>query len=292
MEQFNNTQQPQYYNNYRELFLVIGSFITMIIYLKEPFAEQSLKQWIYLTILSAVTVINLGLFLLPKPKRSEFVPLYPYEKTYAFSCLMWLVVSLAIGWRDVLISDWKGTLLTVSCIVFGILMIVIGSFVHVFIRTMTMHDMIIADYRQSHHKEPENIWYGKLPEQAGGYTRPRYVYDNGYESETPLSQGGQVIGYRISPTLVIHSATCKYDYSPEFLSAFMIKFRGKLLTSDDVEVLKRNWDTVSKMHTAIGESPLPTPYFWYTDNGEIKSTHYREDYTESDPEASAVILKR
>ena len=292
MEQFNSTQQSQYYNNYREFFLVVGSFVTMVIYLKEPFVEQGLRHWIFFTLLSALTIVNLGLFLLPKPKRAELIPLYPYEKAYAFSCLMWLVVSLVIGWRDILISDWKGTLLTISCLVIGIIMVVFGSFVHVFLRTLNIHNMIIADYRQSHCKEPENAWYGKLPERVDNFIKPRYVYDNGCESETPLSQGGQVIGYRISPTLVIHSATCKYDYSSEFLSAFMLKFRGQLLTLAEVDILKKNWDIVSKMRTAIGESPLPTPYFWYTDNGEIKSTHYREDYTESDPEASAIILKR
>lgn len=291
MKQFNDTQQSQY-NNYRELFLVIGSFLTMALYLKTPSSEQDLGQWIFLTLVSAAVIINLGLYLIPMPQRSVFVPLYPYAKANAFSGFMWLVVSLAVGWRSVLFSDWQGICLTVACVIIAILMVVGGTFIHLLLRTFAINNMILDDFRKAHNDTIEKYWLGTLPEKVDDYTRPRYVYADGYESVSPRAEGGQIIGYRISPTLVIHSATCDQNYSHEFLSAFMARFHGKLLNSSEVFILKANWDTVSKMRTAIGESPLPTPYFWYAGNNRLESTHYRENFIESHPESSAIIMKR
>ena len=292
MKQFDDTQQSQYYNNYRELFLVIGSFLIMVLYIQTPFPVHNLGKWILMTFLSAAAIINLALYLVPMPQRDVFIPLYSYVKANAFSGLMWLVVSLAIGWKYALISDWKGICLTIACVVLGILIIVGGAFVFVLLRTIAMHNMILEDYRKSHNGNLEKYWLGTLPDVVDDYEKPRYVYADGFESETPRPEGGQVIGYRISPTLVIHSATCEQNYSSEFLLTFMAKFNGKLLTITDVEILKANWDTVSKMRTAIGENPLPTPYFWFAGASRLESTHFRENYTESSPESSAVILKR
>ena len=51
----------------------------------------------------------------------------------------------------------------------------------------------------------EPIWNGKLPEKVDDYTEPRYVYENLVESTKYLPENGRIIGYRISPSLVIHS---------------------------------------------------------------------------------------
>lgn len=291
MKQFDDTQQTQY-NNYRELFLVVGSFLIMVIYLKTPFSASDLGQWIFLTVLAATAIINLALYLIPMPKREVFIPLYPYAKANAFSGFMWLVVSLAVGWRTVLHSDWVGICLTIACFVLGLLMVIGGTFVHVFFRTLAINNMIQDDYSTSHNNTIEKYWLGTLPEKVDDYAQPRYVYADGVECVKPRPEGGQIIGYRISPTLVIHSATCDKNYSHEFLSAFMARFHGQLLTADEVDILKRNWDIVSKMRMDVGESPLPTPYFWYAGAFRLESTHYRENFTESYPESSAVILKR
>ncbi|MBO6280906.1 MAG: hypothetical protein J6N49_00095 [Alphaproteobacteria bacterium] len=292
MKQFDDTQQSQYYGNYREVFLVIGSFLVMVLYLRIPLSEQDVGKWMLTTALTATAIINLALYLVPMPQRSVFIPLYPYAKANAFSSLMWLIVSLAVGWRSVFVFDWQGVGLTIACVVVGFLMIVVGTFVHLFLRTFAMNNMILEDYRNEHNGNVEKYWQGHLPDRVDNYVKPRYVYADGDESETPRPEGGQVIGYRISPTLVIHSATCSQNYSDEFLLAFVAKFGGKLLTADDVKVLKKNWNVVSKMRTDIGEAPLPLPFFWYAGTSHLESTHYRENFIESDPQSSAVIMKR
>ena len=51
----------------------------------------------------------------------------------------------------------------------------------------------------------EPLWNAILATSVDDYTEPRYVYENLKESYDYFTENGRIIGYRISPTLVIHS---------------------------------------------------------------------------------------
>lgn len=138
------------------------------------------------------------------------------------------------------------------------------------------------DYRDLRVKKVEN------------YTRPRYVYANGEESEFPQCAFGDVIGYRISPTLVISDMCADGNgWFLENLVAFIKKYGGAKLTMDEVAILRQNYDKINKMRRAIGDTPLPYGYFWAEGRtGYSESVHCKDDEEEYDPDTSNIILKR
>ena len=107
-------------------------------------------------------------------------------------------------------------------------------------------------------KEP--YWNEPLAE-VSDYTEPRYVYADKFESVTPTTGHGRVIGYRISPTLVIHSMVRQDNNGignlRTIIPNFIKKFGGKMLTEDDIPVLRENWKTIDNMRIAIGDTTLP-----------------------------------
>ena len=107
----------------------------------------------------------------------------------------------------------------------------------------------------------EPRWDGKLPAKANDYVQPRYVYENLVESTDFLPENGRIVGYRISPDLVIHSRV-QYNVNPPVLNRYIRRLGGKLLTPDDVLTLSDNWQEVSALRVKAGDEPLGKFQFW------------------------------
>ena len=136
-------------------------------------------------------------------------------------------------------------------------------------------------------------WSGNIP-PVTDYVRPRYVYEDGTESETPMQSHGRVIGYRVGPALVIHNQIGYGEKWAEYhIGKFMDCFDGKLLTASEVSVLRANWETVSAMRKKIGDAPLPKAVFWSVDiHGYAVATAWDDDETFYALRRCAIILKR
>ena len=107
--------------------------------------------------------------------------------------------------------------------------------------------------------EPQ--WNGQLPERVDDYVCPRYVYENLVESTEYLPENGRIIGYRISPDLVIHSRV-QYGVNSPVLNRYIRRLGGKLLTPDDVLTLFNNWKDVSDLRVKAGDKALGKFQFW------------------------------
>lgn len=135
----------------------------------------------------------------------------------------------------------------------------------------------------------EPFWNGKLPDSVKDYEVPRYVYENLVESDVHNPENGRVVGYRISPTLVIHSMVGGDNiWSKEDALGFIKKYGGKFLEEEDVAILRQNWEAIDTMRKAIGDTELPRGCFWLANtpahNDENRFFHF--------PEKCNVILKR
>lgn len=139
----------------------------------------------------------------------------------------------------------------------------------------------------------EPRWYGTLPHRVDDYVCPRYVYENLVESTEFLPENGRIIGYRISPTLVIHSRII-HEVGSRSLSAYMARLGGELLEVPDVLCLQQNWEAVSALRQKSGDTPLSALYFWATKDGSIVAAHYKENacLEVRDGLLCALILKR
>ena len=138
----------------------------------------------------------------------------------------------------------------------------------------------------------EVVWKGKLPDRVNDYVKPRYVYENGVEKRKHDPLQGRVIGYRISPTLVIHSMVGgNKNWTMLDAIAFKEHYVGEFLDADDILILRKNWDRVSKMREVIGDTPLPAAWFWANDGANLKACHYRKEAW-ADIKKCNVILKR
>ena len=114
----------------------------------------------------------------------------------------------------------------------------------------------------------EPIWNGTLPKIVEYDGTPRYVYEDLYESIKPCKKHGRIIGYRISPTLVIHSMVASNNCcTNQGAKAFSLKYKGKPLNTEDAHILAKtdNWTAINKLRTKIGDTPLPEGYFWIYD---------------------------
>ena len=135
----------------------------------------------------------------------------------------------------------------------------------------------------------EPFWNGNLSSSVDDYEVPRYVYENLAESVVHKPENGRVVGYRISPTLVIHSMVGGDDiWSKEDALGFIKKYGGKFLEEKDVAVLRQNWSTIDAMRTAIGDTELPRGWFWLAD----VPAHSVEDRFFPFPTRCNIILKR
>ena len=142
----------------------------------------------------------------------------------------------------------------------------------------------------------EPLWNGKLPEKVDDYTVPRYVYENLVESTDYLPENGRIIGYRISPSLVIHSRV-KELVNPPVLQSYINRYGGKMLDEQDAYVLSNNWNEVMKLREKAGDVKLEKlEWCWVMYNGfPVLMNIYRGTYKNliSIPDAwYTLILKR
>lgn len=118
-------------------------------------------------------------------------------------------------------------------------------------------------------------WKDKIPKNVDDYVEPRYVYENLMESTKYLPKNGQIIGYRISPNLVIHSQiTQKVKRSSILLC--LLCFNGNLLEDEDIVLLQKNWEKISDLRCKSGNTPLNERYFWATLKDGLGIAHYKD----------------
>ena len=113
----------------------------------------------------------------------------------------------------------------------------------------------------------EPLWNGKLPEYVDDYTKPRYVYENLVETPEFQPENGRIIGYRISPRLVIHSRTQKVKQS--LVAHYRDRLGGKLLEFSDVKILVSVWQEISDLRVAAGDKPLEGKSIYATHRGSV-----------------------
>lgn len=137
----------------------------------------------------------------------------------------------------------------------------------------------------------EPKWEGKI-KPVLDYTTPRYVYESGHESTTYNKYGGMIVGYRISPTLVIHNMVAGGNgWFREHIRPFIERYGGELLNTEDVAILRKNYQTVDKMRKKAGDAILPRR-FWYKGTYGSEVAYLEEEKDEYDPDCSGIILKR
>ena len=113
----------------------------------------------------------------------------------------------------------------------------------------------------------EPLWNGKLPEKVNDYTKPRYVYENLVETTICQPENGRIIGYRISPNLVIHSRI--QQVSPSSVALYRDRLGGKLLEFSDVRILATAWQEISDLRVAAGDKPLEGKSIYATHLGSV-----------------------
>ena len=113
----------------------------------------------------------------------------------------------------------------------------------------------------------EPLWDGKLPEKVDDYTKPRYVYENLVETTVCQPENGRIIGYRISPSLVIHSRVQKVK--PSVVTLYRDRFGGKFLDFSDVKMLVAMWQEISDLRVAAGDKPLEGKFLYARHRGFV-----------------------
>lgn len=140
----------------------------------------------------------------------------------------------------------------------------------------------------------EPLWDGKLPEKMDDYTKPRYVYENLVETTACLPENGRIIGYRISPSLVIHSRTQLVKASS--VTLYRDRFGGKFLDFSEVKTLASVWQKVSDLRVKAGDKPLESKFIYATNRGSVVVCNLN-DMTWEYPDSTSqqkhlLILKR
>lgn len=140
---------------------------------------------------------------------------------------------------------------------------------------------------------PEVEWNGKLPAKVDDYVRPRYVYENLVESEKLDFSQGHIIGYRISPTLVIHSMIGK-NYESTGIADFIGYYKGHLLSYPEAQILLSCWDTVDNMRKKAGDAPLPIGPFWIWTGlyNQLVSPHQPYLHITQPLRTAGIVMKR
>ena len=88
------------------------------------------------------------------------------------------------------------------------------------------------------------------------------VYEDNHECAEPQPEHGRIIGYRISPTLVIHSCS-EYAVIPPILAEYLDRLGGRMLREPDIDILLQNWDAISDLRVKAGDTPLKRDNFWF-----------------------------
>ena len=136
-------------------------------------------------------------------------------------------------------------------------------------------------------------WQGILPSVVDDYVKPRLVYENKVETTTPAPENGRVVGYRISPSLVIVDwmcGDCIWDRGQA--QEFVKNHHGcTFLNLADVQLLRENWDEVNRLRSLVAQRPLPASYFWCMVNGTLEAGHGKEIINLSRT-CAGMILKR
>ena len=154
-----------------------------------------------------------------------------------------------------------------------------------------------AEYKRKQNIEVSTSEYDcsqvNILNPVNDFAVPRYVYENGVECKTANSKNGRIVGYRIGSDLVILAKTLPASggWYREDVEHCCQAYGGKLLNHNDVVTLRYYWDKLNEMREAVGQMPLPLPYFWYQAEFSIEAAHYRADINEVDPSYSAIILK-
>ena len=137
-------------------------------------------------------------------------------------------------------------------------------------------------------------WNGKLPEYVDDYTKPRYVYENLVETPEFQPENGRIIGYRISPSLVIHSRTQRIK--PSEVALYRDCFGGNFLEFSDVKTLVLVWQKVSDLRVAAGDKPLESKFLYATNRGSVvvcNTNNMTWEYPDSNSlKEHLLILKR
>lgn len=80
-------------------------------------------------------------------------------------------------------------------------------------------------------------------------------------------ENGRIIGYRISPSLVIHSRVQKVK--PSVVTLYRDRFGGKFLDFSDVKMLVAMWQEISDLRVAAGDKPLEGKFLYATHRGSV-----------------------
>ncbi len=155
-----------------------------------------------------------------------------------------------------------------------LLLLILVAYVCFYTRSQYQKEM---SYGVGIYKGPagEPKWNGKLPEKVDDYTEPRYVYENLVESTDFLPENGRIIGYRISPSLVIHSRV-KEAINPPVLWDYISRFGGKLLQGEEILLLQENWEKISELRKKAGDTPLTGKWFWAQHDIKPVAYHYQQ----------------
>ncbi len=137
---------------------------------------------------------------------------------------------------------------------------------------------------------------------------PVYVYQDLSESFIYLSDK-ELLGIRISKDLVIHKFVGNDDdrradtndkndlnhggWLIRDLKRVLRFWCTSMLDTEDVKILRKNWDVVDKMRLNAGLSPLPKGYFWAgTAWYDSYAAHYLDENLDtSDIRAANIIMK-
>lgn len=166
-------------------------------------------------------------------------------------------------------DDVSTSLLVATIIVAGVAFIALFVFccVNVSKERKRIHDELSGKAGVFDGPAGEPWWNGKLPVEVNDYIRPRYVYENLVEAETYQPDNGRIVGYRISPKLVIHS--CVRQIKPSLVAKYRDRLGGKLLEFSDVRVLATSWKEISELRVAAGDKPLDVKSVYATCCGTL-----------------------
>ena len=148
-------------------------------------------------------------------------------------------------------------LFIVGILVVLVLVAIFYGIITIYSKSQNFEELSTDSGSWRYYKGPagEPLWNGRLPTRFSDYKEPRYVYENLEESTDYLPENGRIIGYRISPELVIHSRVKDSMNAGDF-RRYVERFGGKLLNLEDVMLLLKNWEQISLLRQKAGDSPL------------------------------------
>ncbi len=133
-----------------------------------------------------------------------------------------------------------------------------------------------------------------LVRNVDDFVEPRYVYHTFKESVVHDSSLGDVIGYRISNTLVIHQVVgVGCIWAKESVIDFEDVFGGECVDiTEDVPLILKYWNDISRMRIAMGDKPLPAKCFWASNGWGFEAVADESDSNNKKIYYANIILKR